>query len=388
MTPDSDFSSLETYLEINPATQSQAWQQSQVLANATSRWTAYLNQLCLDTVLDWLQQDYDLPALAAYTLPSLQSIWEVVTGTAVLVGSTRLVLIPTETIDLDELRIPQEWVDIPIWLADYYLAVQVNPDQGWVKLAGFTNHRQVKTKGHYDWCDRTYRLDDTDLIHDLNVLWVSQQLQPDQITQAKVSDLPVLSLAQAGNLIQRLGNPEVRVPRLAIPFGQWGALLAHGGWRQRLAEQRRELPEQHSVWEWLQTSLSQIAEQRGWQQMQIQPQFSTARGIESAVTTVMVSRQLRIAGQFYALNIMGVEEDRPRVWRFELRPLAPGGQIPEGFKLRLLTEALQSFAGNEDTAASLPVTHLSIDVALAPGEAIVWEIEPTPDQYDPEILCF
>jgi len=26
--------------------------------------------------------------------------------------------------------VPQEWVDIPEWAADYYLAVQVNPDSG------------------------------------------------------------------------------------------------------------------------------------------------------------------------------------------------------------------------------------------------------------------
>ena len=34
-------------------------------------------------------------------------------------------LIPSEAIDDSELEVPQEWVDIPSWAADYYLAVQI-----------------------------------------------------------------------------------------------------------------------------------------------------------------------------------------------------------------------------------------------------------------------
>jgi hypothetical protein len=34
------------------------------------------------------------------------------------------------------------------------------------------------------------------------------------------------------------------------------------------------------------------------------------------------------------------------------------------------------------------VEQLYIEVALEPGEGIVWEIEPLPDNYDREILKF
>ena len=75
------------------------------------------------------------------------------------------------------------------------------------------------------------------------------------------------------------------------------------------------------------------------------------------------------------------------VWRFELSSLAPGGLIPTGVTLRLLTEDLQPFENNEDTATA-PVEQLYIEVALESGEGIVWEIEPTPEDYDREILRF
>jgi hypothetical protein len=67
--------------------------------------------------------------------------------------------------------------------------------------------------------------------------------------------------------------------------------------------------------------------------------------------------------------------------------LSPGGYIPIGFKLRLLTENLQPFENNED-AATIVADQLYIDVALEPGEGSVWAVEPTPDNYNQEILRF
>ena len=76
-----------------------------------------------------------------------------------------------------------------------------------------------------------------------------------------------------------------------------------------------------------------------------------------------------------------------KFWRFELCCLTPGCMIPEGFKLRLLTEDLQAFEGNQDMATET-VEYLCIEVDLEPGEALVWQIEPTPENYQQEILQF
>lgn len=371
-----------TYLEIDPDLQAQAWQQN----DGPSRWQAYLNQLCLETVIPWLREDHDLRATPALQPPSLQSIWAVVTGTPIQVGAQKIVLIPTETIDLDELRVPQEWVDIPNWIADYYVAAQVNPDEGWVRIGGFTKHLQLKEQGTYDWCDRTYTLNDMDLTSDLNVLWLTQQFNPQEITQAAVNPLPALSKTQADQLIQRLGNSDLVTPRLAIPFEAWGSLMAHGGWRQRLAAQRRGITEQPSVGQWLQTGMTNLAQQIGWQAITLQPQLSAARGDQPSTPTAAISRQLQIEGQPYELNIYAVEAESA-IWRFELHPVTPGARIPAGFVLRLRTEELEAFEGNEDQASE-PVDRLYIDVALASGEALVWAIEPQPEQYDQEILRF
>ncbi len=52
------FDPAQLYLEITPSAQEQAWQFSRSFATSTSQWNAYLNQLCLATVLNWLQEDY------------------------------------------------------------------------------------------------------------------------------------------------------------------------------------------------------------------------------------------------------------------------------------------------------------------------------------------
>ncbi|MDJ0706161.1 MAG: DUF1822 family protein [Leptolyngbyaceae cyanobacterium MO_188.B28] len=381
------FDPTQINLDIDSTLQTQAWRQSQSLSTPSSRWNGYLNLLCLNTILPWLREDYDPQIEPALSASSLLSIWEIVNGVPITLGSNRLILIPTESIDLDEIRIPQEWVDIPAWIGDYYVFVQVNPDDGWVRIAGFTCHRRLKQEGRYDWRDRTYSLDDSDWIADLNVLWVSRQLHPEEATRTAVPTLDALSLAQANNLIQRLGDPTTPNPRLSLPFHQWGALVSHGGWRQRLAESRWGWQVQGTVLQWLQTGVTNFAEQIGWGRMEFQPGLSAARGDEEPTTAIALSRQLRIAGQPYELRIRPLDGDNGRAWRFELQNLTPGGLIPAGFVLRLLTEDLQPFEGNEDTA-DRAVEQLYIEVALDPGEGIVWEIEPIPNQYDQEILRF
>lgn len=376
------FNPTQLCLPIDAALQAQAWQHSQV-ATPTSQWNVYLNQLCLQTLLPWLREDAPQasPTPNATALPYL---WELVNGSAVAWANRRLVLVPTETIDLDEIRIPQEWVDIPNWAADYYLVVQVNPDQAWVRVAGFVTHQRLKQQAQLDHTDRTYALVESDLISDLSALWVSQQLTAES-TRAPLAEIPNLSTAEATHLIQRLGNPELVNPRLAIPFERWAALLAHGGWRQQLAERRRGLPEQHSLLQWLQTGLSTVAQQCGWGRVDYQLSNAAARSTEGS-SPASVSRLVTVAAQRYELQVIPVDA-AANIWRFELTSLTPTGLIPSGITLRLLTEDLQPFEGNEDTALT-NVERLYIEVALEPGEGLVWEIEPMPEEYDREILRF
>ncbi|MBW4465835.1 MAG: DUF1822 family protein [Pegethrix bostrychoides GSE-TBD4-15B] len=226
-------------LPIEPQIQAAAWQQSRRFSTAAAQWNAYLNQLCLQTLLPYLRED----APQANVAPTAARNWEFVNGSAVVWEQQgyqqRLVLVPTETIDLDEIRISQEWVDIPRWVADYYLAAQVNPDESWVRLGGFVTHDQLKQRASLDAIDRTYCLDGVDLIPDVSLLWLSQRLGREsgqrEVTRAELPELPRLSVAELDDLVQQLNGLEPSHLRLAVAFERWAALLEHDDWQQRLS---------------------------------------------------------------------------------------------------------------------------------------------------------
>lgn len=347
---------------------------------------ALINQMVLDAFLPWVKAEQNRNAHLWKQGAAWPSIWEFVNGAAIEVDGLRLVLIPSEAIDTDELRVAQEWVDIPDWAADYYIAVQVNLDEGWLQIWGYTTHQQLKTIAEYDAGDRAYALAEEALIQDLNVLWVAQEFGVEASPRSAIAALPALSLDQAHNLIARLGDPDLTFPRQALPFQLWGALLAHGGWRKQLYERRQGMVEQWSVAQWFRAGVSGIAEQFGWGQPQLQ--FATVRGTRS--TSQAMTRSLEIAAALYTLQISQISESTTpdaSAWRFELRPASEGGSIPAGFKLRLLAEDLQPFENNEDSAIE-PSDRLYVDVLVLPGEGLVWEIEPAPVGYEQEVLRF
>jgi hypothetical protein len=222
------------HFEIPATIQTAAWQHSSTHATDWARWNAYLNQICLDTCIAELQAE-SLPAAIAPA--DLAPRWAVVNGALFTAHGTRFVLVPTEAVDYTELAVPQEWVDIPSWAADYYLAVQVAVDGRSLHLVGYASHRQLKQTGHYDSRDRTYSIDLDDLTTDLNLLWLSYQ-RVDEV-RAAVGEIAPLPAAQATNLITRLGNPLELLPRLEVPFATWAALLDNSDLCQQLYAQRQ-----------------------------------------------------------------------------------------------------------------------------------------------------
>ncbi|OKH45975.1 hypothetical protein NIES2101_25755 [Calothrix sp. HK-06] len=376
----------QLYLEISPLVKEF---QEEFFSTTGACRRAYLNQLCLNALLSWLREEHAANARVWTREDALPSFWEVVNGAVILVDNMRLVVLPVESIDLRELRVPQEWVDIPTWAGDYYLHVQVNPEDEYIRIVGYTTHQKLKRFGTYDTSNRAYCVNTADLIQNVNVLWLARQFCPDESLRAEVTPLPGLSQTQAENLLERLGNRDLVFPRLQIPFPQWGALLEHSGWRQRLYEKRQGLGEQWSIQQWLQAGISYLGQQLGWEHSELQPvpDMLGTRGGEIQVPVATLSRQLLIAGNPYKLHIFLQGNPDERLWRFELRSLSDDGLIPEGFTLRLLTEDLQPFDDNVDTATTESY-QLSVEVILEAGEGLVWEIEPTPEHYEREILRF
>lgn len=228
------------WLQISDKTQQDAWKlfNNHSYSHTAASWNAYLNSLCMHIFFTWLKEDPYLQETVKVWLDDeqLASVWEVVNGTMLTIGDTRLVLIPSDKSNLQELRIPQEWLDIPNWAGDYYLAVQLNLEEGWFGVWGYATHQQIRKEGKYDSLDRTYCLDVEDLITDLNVMWVARELCPVEIEVQPLS----ISNTQVEKLLEQLSTRTFYSPRLDVPFEMWGALLAVDEYRQRLYERRLE----------------------------------------------------------------------------------------------------------------------------------------------------
>lgn len=222
--------------------QCESWTRCQALPNPGHRWNVHLNQLTLATLLPWMEQANPEANQPPSIWPNPQDasrLWEWLSGTLIETTTARLLLMPTDTIETSELRVPQEWVDIPTWLADYYVLVQLNPDAGLLQIRGYVSHRQLK-QGTYSADDRTYSVDESVLVQDLDLLWVMAQLECASERRASVAAIPGLSAPQAEALIQQWGqkrSPHTEPAlqqRLRLPFEQWAALLSQHQWRERL----------------------------------------------------------------------------------------------------------------------------------------------------------
>jgi hypothetical protein len=361
------------------------------------QWRHHLNQMCLDTVLPWLQEEYR-ETLSAWQPAASASIWAMVNGAAVGCGKSRFILIPALDIDQSELRVPQEWVDIPSWAGDYYLAVQVNLNEGCLYLWAYTTHALLKQHANYDVDERMYSLSNDHLIHHLSAIQIAEQLQTNEPLRSEIPAIPSLGRSRLNALVEQLSNLNILFPRLSVPFQTWAGLIQLEGWRQRLYQRRQGLPNQErqnqwTVPQWLQAGISDLGQSFseqpfdlfGWQVAAIQPALGMRHpGLEDPIDGLR--REVTIAAKVYELLIFPRVEQQQQIWRFELRDIEQE-PIPLGFKLRLLTDELQPFEHNEDVACE-GMTHIYVDVAIESGEGIVWEIEPTPDNYVQEILNF
>lgn len=340
----------QLWLDVSPDVQEQSWQQSQSFVTPCGRWNAYLNQMCLSTFLPWLQEEYEPEATLWTDDTALPSFWEVVNGTAITVDTKRLVLIPDKTVEAREFGVPQEWVDIPGWAGDYYLAVQVDPEGEGMRIWGYTTHEQLKTSGSYDPSDRTYWLDATEMIEDVSVLWVVRQLYPDESTQSVIAPLPAIPDTQAENLLQRLANPAILNPRLELPFELWGALLEREDWLHRLYQQRRgqsvESPSNQvrvNLSQWFQNIFEDT-----WQSLEAlfpsQPDFALGlRGAsEQSETIVRRAKLINLETQvpsptLVLLLILESESDGRMGIRIQLCPTESNAHLPTHLRLALLS---------------------------------------------------
>lgn len=361
-------------LEVSPAAQAAIWQQSQVYPTAGGRWNGYLNQLCLETILPWLKAEH-FPTATAWIEPARQPMfWDAVNGAIMMIGTKRIALIPTESIDQAELEVQQEWVDIPSWAADYYLGVQVF--DGEISIYGYTTHKQLKTQGVYDAIDRTYCLDVEATSTDLNGLWLMLDRYTVAETRASIAPIVPIASDRVTPLLDRLSQSTTIVPRLAVPFQLWAAIVEQPETLAQLYAQRTGTP------------VSPVTRLSGWFGGQIdavwqaldlilQPQ-QIATAVRGANSTAQAQSDIYRA-KTYALPqgeialVIGISYLSATESRIGLQIHPAGGatQLPGATRMRLLT-----IDGSEIGQASATVTEtIQFQFRASLGEQFQIEIE-------------
>jgi Protein of unknown function (DUF1822) len=239
------FDSTPVDLTIPISLRDDGWQLSQQRHTKANQWQGYLNYLCLAVCLPWLSanfrggsRDFD-PAATGVRQWVAPSFWEVVDGSIVTIPQrggyandrrSRVCLLPHTSYDRSELRVPQEWMEIPHWIADYYWAVQIDLDAQSATIWGGASHAQIQQRGSYDGLDRTYYLDADDF-----------QCSSSAPTRGQVSPLKPLSADRADRYLVELSRPQLAIPRLDIgtaDLSDWLSLVANDSWRLELFRRR------------------------------------------------------------------------------------------------------------------------------------------------------
>ena len=217
-------------LEISATVQAQSWNQGKQALISGSHWQVYINQMILETFLPWLRLEYESNAQVWPEGVSIVPLWQVVNGTGITLdplGATekRLVLIPNASIEQTEFRVPKEWIEIPSWVGDYYLAVAVNLEGDFLRVYGYATHELIRQKGQYDPIDRTYCLSTLELMNDLVALWVVREVNPQEVTQAEVPSIVAMTDEMLPEFLTSLAQCLNHDPRMDLNFLQWSAFL-------------------------------------------------------------------------------------------------------------------------------------------------------------------
>jgi Protein of unknown function (DUF1822) len=342
---------------------------NQSCSNETARQTAVLNGLCLEVLTDWMQNHLDSSnrPMAWPRESDLPSIWELVNGTALVLGQTRLILVPSEALDTKEFSVPQEWVDIPSWVANYYLPVQVNLEDAWVCVWGYSTYQDLKNKGKYDPIYRTYSLERDWVTSDLDLLWARDEIKASELSLPQ--NLPPLSQSDIELLIQQLSQISPYSPRLEQDFEQWAALIEQPHVRQQLYRQRLKnasISTQNSVQAsiintglWLHGKVDRLAQELSWTLLpEISLKPSPLRSPSQNITSIM--HQLKQSGlaipdtsrgayqdiqltdralRLYAVTWSFTALDSTPQWYLLLLLSAPlGAELPSGITLSVRDE--------------------------------------------------
>jgi hypothetical protein len=359
-------------------------------SNVTARNNARLNQLCLQKTQAWLTE-IEIESHPTFTPAQMDSIWDVVSGCALTVGNRRLILIPSDKTDREELSVPQEWVDIPAWMGDYYLAVQIDLDdspgerlrQRTMNIWGYTSHRTLRETGTFDPNERTYSLSSDFLVPELDILWMAQMLDLQEINT--VPPIPQLVADRSTSAIDRLSQPSPYSPRLDLDFNTWAAIVSNNDLREHLHHRRLQVgmlqtvtTPRLSLTDWLKQEFSQALEQ-GWNlgnnilsggEAELMRNLSVVRGGEMTIEGDKIIDLQYQLGQISVVMLVGIkpQDDSHVTVSVQVYPVLGTSTLPPQLKLSYVTDEGEELAAiisrSGDFQIQLPLFTSDLDTTF------------------------
>ena len=363
-------------LEFTRQEREQVWQeiQNRNHINVTAGWQMYLNCLCLRTLLKYFDREQDFNCSPkVWKQSDLPNFWQILTGTAIELNQKRLIIIPQSEKSCTEFRVPREWVDIPGWAGNYYLAAEISLEQCWMRVWGYTTYEQLSTNCQYDAVDETYYLPAEELNEELTALWTMVEvdwdcqlqwtpLALDRYAHSQKTLEPLLtslSINDAKALLTKINQGDRGWLRLNLPFEEWRALITDDRWRQKLYQQHELMRKSQfttsiiDLSQWLQGKFT-----LGWQPLtdfinsaNSVPTYAFRSFPESIPSTIegvkLLDLGMQLGNRSVALLIgMTPEEDNKIGIRVQLHPAREESHLPNNIKLALLNqsgETLQEF---------------------------------------------
>jgi Protein of unknown function (DUF1822) len=227
------------WISISPEDIKNAEQKLDTYSSNRSRKRGLINYLCQQKLIPIIQEYSDREPklhLPQDSNDRMASLWDILNGFSLTVDGYKLVVIPSECIDLEEFSIPKEWMDIPELRGDYYLAVQVDLEDGWLSVWGYATHQEIKNGSEYSPVSLSYSLDEGDMTTDVNLIWTAIDLGIKEVVN--LNPIPDLSPVLATELIEQLSKPSLFDIRHDLEFEQWAGIIKDARWRTQLYRSR------------------------------------------------------------------------------------------------------------------------------------------------------
>jgi hypothetical protein len=235
-----DIFSDQLWIAISSEDIEKATKELDVYSSNRSRQRGLINYLCMQKLIPLIKNYSDREVKAYLPQDSAERMacfWDVVNGFSLDVeGGYKLVVVPSEYSDIEEFSIPQEWMDIFTLHGEYYLGVQVDLEEGWLRVWGYATHQEIKQQGEYTSASRSYSLDEGDVTTDVNLLWAAMDLGIKEVVN--LNPIPDLSKEQTKELIEQLSEPSLFDIRHDLEFEQWAGIIKNEDLRQKLYEAR------------------------------------------------------------------------------------------------------------------------------------------------------